>query len=608
MRTTRLCLFLLSLSLVLPGLAPAAYAVAPARNERAAMPAVRVSAPRAYGPIGAFAAAGRLVINGRNVENNGALWDGETLHTPIGSAATVNLAGIGQVALRGGTMARLTTATLSDNPGGPRVLTAAMVSGEMALQLTPGASACLFAGGRTFYAAAGSRFRLSMYGGRPVMTSEAGVARDFGAWGVRAPALAAAPKMPAATRRPLLTEAEAGIVSWPAVLPPLEPAAIAEKPAAPAQINDIHPKGSAPDINDARRTAFLRSLRAMNNSAGISAYAAAAPDKNLVPRLAANPMEGMIGMVEAPAAMKINGRAVRGREMLWDGEIIEAPANAAARVTLTGVGSLSIAAAARVRVGSAMMQPDNGAARRVLVASVINGDCFIRLQDQAAAFLNANGYAFAADGGSHFRLTAREGRAVADVLGGVVESIGRYVVELTPPAIDVINTLREDKIKKAGRQYRVIPVGATQQGLVPLKATRELRYKIIDDTGVPAAGVPVNFTLTALDKGAAPLSFGSGLVNALTWTGVTGPDGMVTIPVMAGEKPGSAAVHVSVADAPPVQAGRATAAGSEGFWSTKNALPVFLTAGAMIGIGAATYTNRTERFPIKGDGPTIIVP
>ncbi len=565
-------------------------------------------------PIGTFKSSRAIIINGRPVENHGALWDGELLHTPEGSTTQAELDGIGQVTLGGGTMVKLTANAVTAEPGDQRrLLTASIVSGELTVKLHPAASALLMAGGATFGAPAGASFRIAMNHGRPVVTSEDETSvRSLGNWGIRPPALTDKVSVET-TSNP--AKPEASLITWPAITLPdaivtsvsrKKSTALAESATNIALTRaDTGPKVSSA-LTDEKRTAFLRSL---NLTPGISAVKDAT---SLSPaaRLSANPLEGMIGTVEAPSAMKINGRPVRGKEVLWDGELLEAPAEMLARVTLNGIGSVALAAATRARISTATVRLNDQSLRRVLVASIVSGDCVVRLQPESGAFVQAFGQAFAASGGAHFRLGAREGRAVVDVTSGIVESIGRYVVELMPPSLTMLHDLAVTKEQTTPRKYRIAAAGSGYQTVVPLNGSRELKFKVTDDHGRIAAGIKVRFELKALDQavGIVPGSFGFALINSATWNATTNTVGEVTVPYSAGANPGSVSVVASVGDDQPQSAAIISSSGHSGFWTTKTAVPVLLTTAAMIGIGTTIAVTRGDKLPIKGSGQTSIVP
>ncbi|HWQ32895.1 MAG TPA: hypothetical protein VNQ79_08570 [Blastocatellia bacterium] len=565
MKTTRFFTHSLSLILALSG------GLLPVRADDEAGNSSGLYVSASAAPIGTFESTDRVIINGRVTERRGELWDGELLHAPAGTTAKANLSGIGQLILSDGAMVRLSSVLKAEPHERRRLLFASVLSGGISVRLESDASAFLLAGGAAFTASAGAAFSLTMSGGRPVITSENGAeVRGLGRWSVRMPGGAAGRRF----------------IAWPAITLPAE--------AAERAIKVTAPKADSPDD---RRAAFLRSL-------GLAAPGAVA-------RLYSSPLAGMIGTVEAAAAVRINGRLARGREMLWDGETIQTPDAMPARVTLDGIGSLTIAASSVVRLSAALMRTNDAVPRRVLVATVISGDGVVRVQPEAVAFVQAFGNAFAADGGAHFRLGARDGRAVVDVTSGTVQSIGRYVIELTAPVSDVLRDLALVREQRASRQYRVIPVGFGSQTVVAVRGSRELRFRITDANGKAAAGVPVSFALRPLDRNSnqATGSFGTVLLSTSVYSALTSSDGLVTVPFTAGTTAGSVIITAAVSNQPQQRAALITTASDQNrFWNAKTAVPVFLTAAAIIAAGATVAATQEDRFPIRGSGPTLIVP
>ena len=44
------------------------------------------------------------------------------------------------------------------------------------------------------------------------------------------------------------------------------------------------------------------------------------------------------------------------------------------------------------------------------------------------------------------------------------------------------------------------------------------------------------------------------------------------------------------------------------FWTKENAIPVFAVAASAIVAGILIYKDRGDRLPVKGSGPTQIIP
>src|SRR5215212_6852192 len=78
----------------------------------------------------------------------------------------------------------------------------------------------------------------------------------------------------------------------------------------------------------------------------------------------------------------INGRMAGGEQMVWGGELIEAPSDRSVRVSFDSIGQVTLNRGAMVRFGTALADPD-GAGRRVLVASLINGGLRVNLAGDA---------------------------------------------------------------------------------------------------------------------------------------------------------------------------------------------------------------------------------
>jgi hypothetical protein len=572
MKTTRIFNLCLSLILILSG------ALIPLPARAATLPA-NVDVNPVSAPIGVFESTDSVIINGRAVGSSGALWNGELLSAPAGASVEASLTGLGRIMLQSDTTVKISAAAFSDEPDDPRrLLIASVVSGEFSVRLQPEASACLLAGGKTFTATAGAAFSLKLNDGQPVVTSDEGAVRNLGNWGVRMPALMSGANFAG-------SNAHHEIINWPAITLPAELAASSVSVAKSPEAAPEH-----------KRATLLRSL---SNAAA-----------NVTTHLYASPMAGLIGTVEAAGAMKINGRLIRGKEMLWDGELIEAPPEISARVALDGIGSLTLAAASGVKLSTAIVSTDQAGAQRVLVASVSSGDCFIRLQPEVGAFVQAFGATFAAEAGAQFKLGARDGRAVVDVRSGHVAAIGRYVIELTPPALDVLATLAMVK-ESAPRKYRLASVSQGYQAVVPLGSARELKFRITDENGEVAAGVPVSFSLMSLDQDQRNpvISFGHHLLTTPTYQAMTKSDGTVTVPFTAGTIAGSAVIIAAAGADPQHRAAVITSAnGHHGFWNARTAIPVFLTAAAIVAAGVTVAVTQEDKLPIKGTGQISIVP
>lgn len=586
MRATRILMFALSTLLILSG--SPLRSSAHVRNIEPPAPVLYVSANPASMPIGTFEATSRLVINGRVVDNHGALWNDELLHVPMGASARADLPGIGQITLAGGTMAKLMTNAAAITPADrARMLTMVILSGNLSVQLAPGTGAYLLTGGRTYTATAGAVFDLNIRTEQPEINNRRGEVRHIGSWKIHSSFFTAS--NPEAVRNDRLFNA------WPAVRLPSE-LKVAATNRATARESLALTSPEKPTGTVTKQSALLDSLRPVTSSIPVA-------------RLHANPLTGLIGRVETPGTMKINGRTAYGKEMLWDGEVVAAPADLPVQVSLDGIGSLTIPAASAVRIRAATTD-DVRQTRRVLVASVISGACTIRLQENSGAFVEADGATFAAEGGAHFRIGTHTPEAVMEISSGVVSPVGRYVIELTRPALETLSEIARTKVTTARGNYRITPLDLSYQIVVPSGSRRGLKFRITDEKGRAAAGMPVTFTLKSLEQSGISGSFGSSVINARSYIATTNTHGLVILPFTAATTPGSSVIIAVIGDEPPQQAALLTSLdnGHSGFWHKRTAVPVFLTAAAMIAAGVTVVVTKEERLPIRGSGETVIVP
>jgi hypothetical protein len=155
------------------GLVPArAYA---ADNNSDQERPVRLYATALAGPIGKIEGVSSSIINGRAVEGERAIWDGELLQAPVGRHLRVALDDVGVVTLQGGAIARLavTRRRFDDNVGGA-VLVAALIKGRVAVKLRADAEAYIEASGSAVSAARGSDFLLGLDENGPALLTTAG--------------------------------------------------------------------------------------------------------------------------------------------------------------------------------------------------------------------------------------------------------------------------------------------------------------------------------------------------------------------------------------------------------------------------------------------------
>ncbi len=502
-------------------------------------------------PIGTVEATGTILINGRAVQGKNALWDGELLQAAPGARASVKLEALGQLTLAGGSLVRVATAA---NENTRRTLVASVYNGQVGLELKPAASAYLEAAGKAWLASSNAKLSLDVRGGAATLKTTQGYVGELGSFALSLPSLQSA------------------------------------KAAQPIA------KPEVPNIKAIERDSLLRSIKLVTNRDGGEA---AQPVK-----LYANTKAGMIGMIDSSGTVKINGRDARRQELLWDGEVVQAPANAAAQVSLAGLGQVQLTKGAVVKLTTANASANSN--RRVLAASVLQGEINIKLQPEIAAYVEANGKAFSAEAGSRFRLSGRDSQAIVEVFQGNVREIGSWMVELSSEVMD-----QAAQLNAGPRQYNIRPLAeANQPGSymtnVRARSTQQLRFLVTDITGKPAPGVPIVFTLNASD-GQPVGMLGTGTNAGKYFETTSDTRGMAVVPFNAGSATGSTSLSASVRGTNSANT-NVVLVDDDDFWTKRNAIPVFVVAAAAIVAGIVVYTNREERLPIQGTGPTQIVP
>lgn len=131
-------------------------------------------------PIGSVASLGAMLINDRLTPRSSMLWGNELIQAPAAVSTTATLDELGQVTLTGGARARLMAATTG--AAAQSVLTATLLEGGATFKLQPEVAACVEAGGATFVAARGARFRVLLVEGRAVIDTASDSVLEMGDW------------------------------------------------------------------------------------------------------------------------------------------------------------------------------------------------------------------------------------------------------------------------------------------------------------------------------------------------------------------------------------------------------------------------------------------
>lgn len=503
--------------------------------------------PAEKAPIGRIESARELLINGRSRSGREAIWDGELIEVPRDSQAEVWLRSIGRVRLGGGSVVRLSTDdSISAGTAEVRRLSARLESGEVAIRLDQTAQALVIAGGGSYLAAEGAVFSLVVEGGRRKISTIEGRVVDLGEWSLRLPGL-----------------------------------------AAPAAASEVAAGSLAANPADGR-------------------LEGAALDEPLPVKLHSKAAATMIGVVESASEVMVNGRVVRGREWLWDGETVRS-GRTPVQLTLSGIGKVILPGGSVMRIGTAI--GGQGADRhRALVAVLTEGSAVFRVDGEARAYVRFGDESFISSPGAEFRLASRRGEPIAAVTKGSLDPTGRWRVDIVPGSAAILHEARPVTAQATPRGYLISPLSTETRARVELMTAKELSFLVTDDTSQPVPRLPVTFTLNTAD-GRQVGMLGSGADLADSITVLTDDKGVASVPFRAGTEAGSASISAAVDDGF-VDSGRSVTVISTGsrFWTKKNAIPVLATAAAMIVAAVVVVATRTDRLPIKGSAPIQIIP
>ena len=150
-----------------------------------------------------------------------------------------------------------------------------------------------------------------------------------------------------------------------------------------------------------------------------------------------------IGTITSSGIVSINGRNASGQQAVWNGELLQAPADAAASVTLAALGNLKLTSSALVRVSAA-----GNANGRTLVAAVYEGEAEIALAPNATAYLEAAGQAWIVAGNTSLKLAVKSGEATLHTLRGTASRLGAWSLNL--PSFNA--TANSDEVKETDAQ------------------------------------------------------------------------------------------------------------------------------------------------------------
>jgi hypothetical protein len=304
-----------------------------------------------------------------------------------------------------------------------------------------------------------------------------------------------------------------------------------------------------------------------------SAYAENKDEETII-RLRANPGLAPMGKLFALGAVAINGKTASGDQTLWGGEMLQSFAGNAS-VNIDALGQMSLKRGAVVRLATA-------SSNAVLVASLLNGDLNVRLQAGVCAYIQACDALIRASSGASFRVSVRDGHAVAEASFGTLETA-----------------------QTAQRKFIVKPIGMGATNSVVARSTRQIQVQVTDENDKPVPDIPIIFALGSAGSG----TLGSGGSAGTTLTVQTNAQGIAQTQYNAGDAGSSTEISATVEGTRYSWTGTFTAAkAAAGFWNPVTTTLVVAGAAAGVGLGVYYGTRNNNRDPINPDGNPNVRP
>src|SRR5437773_3253987 len=98
-----------------------------------------------------------------------------------------------------------------------------------------------------------------------------------------------------------------------------------------------------------------------------------------------------VGRVYSLGEISINGRRVRGEQMIWGSELVQTPNEASACVLLDSIGEVTLRCGSMVKLATATTNLDDNKEHSLLVAALTSGDIVVKLEQDAGAYIETCG-------------------------------------------------------------------------------------------------------------------------------------------------------------------------------------------------------------------------
>lgn len=535
--------------------------------------------PAAPGAIGIIQSSGAVSINGHPANGAFTLWGDELVQATAEAKIVFGALGEVKLAAGGSLQLKMENAKLHE-AAGTQAFSAALLAGTMNVKLMSDTGALVNSTDSEFAAARGANFKVDLKAGKATLSTANGT--------VLANSLATTKRGVESKINPTTTTKDAQFLA----AKKLEKLIGNFQVKAPsAVIAEAARREKAMDDIVNKRAAFMRSLSITSSSAFMNS-STAQPTKAFT---------NTIGAAESLRGVIVNGKIVAGREMLWGGEILEAPQGSGARVMFNSIGQLLLnsGAKAKVTMETVGAHSVDAVPQKVLAAQLLSGDAFLKFDANASGYVRAGDSVMAGSRGAQFRVEMREGNGAVNVSEGSVMVIGNWPV--APPAM--VRDAISGKIKLESKSYNIRPANLTSYIPVTVNSSRNIAMRVTDEKNRPVADVPVKFTLA----GAGSLGANIFGVNSIEIR--TDAKGIATIPYNASATAGNATVRAEV---PGTNATTTTTAAvttqEANFFSWHGGFPAVVAAAAAIGIGAGFWMTRQDRLPIKGTGDAVVIP
>jgi hypothetical protein len=299
-------------------------------------------------------------------------------------------------------------------------------------------------------------------------------------------------------------------------------------------------------------------------------------------RLRANEQAAPLGSLFSLGAVTLNGKTATGQQTIWGSELIQALSDKGASVSVDSLATVTLKKGALVRLAKNTNASSDETARGVLIASLINGEVSVKLQEGVSAYIQSCGSVFTSSNGAAFRITATDGVAIAKASYGTIEE--------QQPATQ--------------KKYFVRPVGLGAQTSVRARSTRQIQVQVTDENDKPVPDIPIIFALGTAGAG----TLGSGVAAGATATIQTNAQGIASVPFTAGDSAATTEISATVENTRYSWTGTLSVARVAGFWTPLNTTLVIVGAAAAAGLGVYFGTRNNNNDPVRQNGNPNIKP